>query len=54
MTDHSCRGDDPWVAPEDRVGRAVHAGNAAVLIGPLRSELPVYLTRLDLEERIAA
>jgi hypothetical protein len=28
--------------------------DAAMLIGYLRSELPVYLTRLDLDERIAA
>ena len=48
VTDHSCRGDDPWVAPEDRAGRAVHAGNYGDYLAELDQEAARARDRYEL------
>jgi predicted metal-dependent phosphoesterase TrpH len=48
VTDHSCRADDPWIAPEDRAPRGVHAGNYADYLGELDDEAARALDRYDM------
>jgi hypothetical protein len=48
VTDHSCRGDDPWVAPEDRACRAVHFGNYDDYLAELDHEATRARERYDL------
>jgi 3',5'-nucleoside bisphosphate phosphatase len=48
VTDHTCRVDDPWLPADERVPRAVHAGNHADYLAAVATEAARARDRYDL------
>jgi predicted metal-dependent phosphoesterase TrpH len=48
VTDHSCRRDDPWLAPEDRGERGVQIANHRAYLAEIRREAARARDRYDL------